>query len=98
MRVEGQALTPPPNWRGYCVPQLASPVWREASRAQHPGAALSPLQQGAHVWDGVRIAFQAVHVLFGFQFDLQPDAVRIMEVESLAIAPFDNLGHGYPVV
>src|SRR5262249_42520665 len=98
VRVDGQALTPPPNWRGDCVPQLAPPAWRGASRAQHPGAALSSLQQGAHVRDGVRIAFQAVHVLFGFQFYLQPDAVRIMEVEGLAIPPFDNLGNGYPMV
>src|SRR6266568_3902007 len=34
----------PPNWRGYCVPPLVPPVWREASRAQHPGAALAQVK------------------------------------------------------
>src|SRR5216683_3140311 len=63
-----------------------------------PWAALSPLQQCAHVRDRVGIAFQAVRILFGLQFNLQPDAVRIMEVEGLAIPPFDNFGHGDPMV
>jgi hypothetical protein len=39
-------------------------------------AALSPLQQCAYVRDRVGIAFQAVRILFGLQFNLQPDAVR----------------------
>jgi hypothetical protein len=68
------------------------------SRAQHPRASLSPLQQGVHIGDRVGIAFQAVHILFGLQFNLQSDAVRIMEVEGLAIPPFDNFGHGDPMV
>src|ERR1700756_1384756 len=50
-------------------------------------ATLSPLQQCAHVRDRVGIAFQAVRILFGLQFNLQPDAVRIVEVEGLAIPP-----------
>jgi hypothetical protein len=61
-------------------------------------AALSPLQQCAHVRDRVGIAFQAVRILFGLQFNLQPDAVRIVEVEGLAIPPFDNVGYGDPMV
>jgi hypothetical protein len=40
--------------------------------------------------DRVGIAFQAVRILFDLQFNLQPDTVRIMEVEGLAISPFDN--------
>ena len=44
-------------------------------------------QQCAHVRDRVGIAFQAVRILFGLQFNLQPDSVRIVEVEGLAIAP-----------
>src|SRR4030095_5839049 len=80
-------------------PPLAKGGTEPIHRKLHdPGAALSPLQQGAHVWDRVWIAFQAVHVLFGLQLDLQPDAVRIMEVEGLAIPPFDNLGYGYPMI
>ena len=63
-----------------------------------PWAALSPLQQCAHVRDRVGIAFQAVRILFGLQFNLQPDAVRIIEVEGLTIAPFDNFGHGDSMV
>src|SRR5438477_2722470 len=63
-----------------------------------PWAALSPLQQCAHVRHRVGIAFQAVRILFGLQFNLQPDAVRIVEVEGLAIPPFDNCGHGNPMV
>ena len=62
------------------------------------GSTLSPLQQCAHVRDRVGIAFQAVCILFGLQFNLQPDAVRIVEVEGLAIPPFDNFGHGNPMV
>src|SRR5882762_6005996 len=45
------AITPPwcdsptpPNWRGYCVPQLVPPVWREASRAQRPCVALAQVK------------------------------------------------------
>ena len=68
-----------------------------ASQAE-PWAALSPLQQCAHVRDRVGIAFQAVRILFGLQFNLQPDAVRIMEVEGLAVSPFGNFGHGDPMV
>ena len=51
--------------------------------SEEPWAALSPLQQCAHVRDRVGIAFQAVRILFGLQFNLQPDAVRIVEVEGL---------------
>src|SRR6266446_2869735 len=50
-----------------------------------PWAALSPLQQCAHVRNGVGITFQAVRIRFGLQFNLQPDAVRIVEVEGFAI-------------
>ena len=48
--------------------------------------------------DGVGIAFQAAHILFGLQFNLQSVTVRIVEVEGLAISPFDNFGHGDPMV
>jgi hypothetical protein len=51
---------------------------------------LSPVQQGVHIRDRVGIAVQAVHILFGLQLNLQSDAVRIMEVEGLAVPPFDN--------
>ena len=61
-------------------------------------AALSPLQQCVHIRDRVGIAVQAVRFLFGLHFNLQPDAVRIVEVEGLAIPPFDNFGDGDPVV
>ena len=59
-----------------------------AEVALPPPKTLSPLQQCAHVRDRVGIAFQAVRILFGLQFNLQPDAVRIVEVEGLAIPPF----------
>ena len=45
-----------------------------------------------------RIAFQAVRILFGLQLNLQPDAVRIVKVEGLAMPPFDNFGHVDPMV
>ena len=61
-------------------------------------AALSPLQQCEYVRDRVGIAFQAGRILFGLQFNLQPDAVRIVEIEGLAILPFDNVGYGDPMV
>ena len=69
-----------------------------AEVADPPPKTLSPLQQCAHVRDRVGIAFQAVRILFGLQFNLQPDAARIMEVEGLAVSPFDNFGHGDPMV
>ena len=56
-----------------------------AEVADPPPKTLSPLQQCAHVRDRVGIAFQAVRILFGFQFNLQPDAVRIAEVEGPSI-------------
>ena len=67
-----------------------------AEVADPPPKTLSPLQQCAHVRDRVGIAFQAVRILFGLQFNLQPDAVRIVEVEGLAIPPFDNFGTATP--
>src|SRR5437667_2797521 len=69
-----------------------------AEVADPPPKTLSPLQQCAHVRDRVGIAFQAVRLLFGLQLNLQPDAVRIVEVEGLAIPPFDNFGHRDPMV
>src|SRR6516225_9538942 len=71
--------------------------WITTAQAE-PWAALRPLQQCAHVRDRVGIAFQAVRILVGLQFNLQPDAVRIVEVEGLAIPPFDNVGHGDAMV
>jgi len=67
---------------------------------RHRGAVGStkPLQQRAHVRDRVGIAFQAVSIPFGLPFNLQPDAVRIMEVGGLAIPPLDNFSHGDPMV
>src|SRR5271170_2838091 len=61
-------------------------------------AALSSLQECLHARDRVGIAFQAVRILFGLQFNLQPDAVRIGEVEGLAVPPFNNVGHGDAMV
>src|SRR5438309_6476000 len=58
-----------------------------AEVADPPPKTLSPLQQCAHVRDRVGVAFQAVRILFGLQFNLQSDSVRIVEVEGLAIAP-----------
>src|SRR5437016_7571034 len=69
-----------------------------AEVADPPPKTLSPLQECAHVRDRVGIAFQAVRILFGLQFNLQPDAVRIVEIEGLAIPPLDNFGHGDPMV
>ena len=42
-----------------------------------------------------------VRVLIRFpslQFDLQPNAIGVVEVEGLAIAPLDNVSHLYPMV
>jgi hypothetical protein len=52
---------------------------RPAEVADLPAKTLSPLQQCAHVRDRVAIAYLAVRILFGLQFNLQPDAVRIVE-------------------
>src|SRR5947207_1838076 len=79
----------------------STPAVRSGSREwliTAPWAALSPLQQCAHIRDRIGIAFQAVHIVFGLQFNLKSDAVRIMKVEGLAISPFDNVGHGAPLV
>jgi hypothetical protein len=78
-----------------------TPCWREADsncRSLSPPKTLSLLQQCAHVRDRVGIAFQAVRILFGLRFNLQPAAVRTVEVEGLAIPPFDNFGHGDAMV
>ena len=70
-----------------------SRVWGTLIWSFCPYTSLSPLQQGVHMGERVGIAFQGVYILFGLQFNLQSDAVRIVEVESLAIPPFDSFGH-----
>ncbi len=81
-------------WSVAGVDTIAPHPLKLFSGAQFRFGTLSLLKQCAYVWDGVGVAFQAVLVLLGLHFDLQPDAVWIMEVEGLAIPPFDNLGDG----
>src|SRR6267143_118414 len=75
---------------------LMPTISAQPAEADPPPKTLGPLQQCAHVRDRVGIVFQAVRILFGLQFNLQPDAVRIVEVEGLAIPSFDNFGYGDP--
>jgi hypothetical protein len=75
-----------------------SPALIHAPPQLTPVGKLGLSYQLPHVGHRVRVLIQVLFRFPGLQFDLQTDAIGVMEVEGLPIAPLDDISHLYPVV
>jgi hypothetical protein len=85
----------PPLVGGFPYAHLAPPGGKRLTELP---IALCFLEQFAYERHRVGVTVRVLRRLPGLQFDLQPNAIGVVEVEGLAVAPLDNLGDRYPVV